>query len=198
MRERRFVRLIGLLLLASSALGETESGPRAQASKPVFTFREVAYYHRWSQNDQHEFTPEKQEDLEHWSDMITLNGYPDVREGEGLAARANAVLENYKNHRALVLKTTSIPRTPEREAEHLIVVAFGQPSFIEIAFARLKVSDGAGCSIVYSHRIYGGKIGDAMSGWLNANGPAIEKALMEWRGAPSPALLRQELGRTKT
>jgi hypothetical protein len=53
--------------------------------------------------------------------------------------------------------------------------------------------DGNGCSIVYSHRIYGEQIGVQMSSWLSANGQEIEKALMEWNSMPSPTLLRREL-----
>jgi hypothetical protein len=152
----------------------------------------VAYFHRWSQNDQHEFTPAQQEDLKRWSDMITVNGYPDVADGEQLAATANAVLENYKKHGAKVLKTRSVPRTAEQPAEHLITVIFTRPDFIEVAFARFKLLDGKGCSLVYSHRIYGEEIGDEMSEWLSAKGQAIETTLMEWNSIPSPALLRQE------
>jgi hypothetical protein len=36
----------------------------ATADKPAFMFRGVDYFHRWSQNDQHEFTPASQADLE--------------------------------------------------------------------------------------------------------------------------------------
>jgi hypothetical protein len=75
----------------------------------------------------------------------------------------------------------------------LIAVVFARPSFIEVAFVRLKLVDGNGCSIVYSHRIYGEQIGVQMSSWLSANGQEIEKALMEWNSMPSPTLLRQEL-----
>ncbi|HEX7516724.1 MAG TPA: hypothetical protein VF345_05495 [Chthoniobacterales bacterium] len=125
--------------------------------------------------------------------MITVNGYPNVGDGEHLAATANAVLENYKSHQARVLKTRSVPRTADRPAEHLIAVVFTQPDCIEVAFARFKLVDGEGCSAVYSHRIYGEKIGDQMSAWLSANGQEIEKALMEWSSMPSPILLRQEL-----
>ena len=124
--------------------------------------------------------------------MITVNGYPDVGDGERLAATANAVLENYKNHQARVLKTRSVPRTADRPAEHLIAVVFTRPNFIEVAFARFKLLDGKGCSLVYSHRIYGEKIGDQMSAWLSANGQEIETTLMEWSSMPSPTLLRQE------
>jgi hypothetical protein len=141
-------------------------------------------------NTQHEFTPEGQEDLEKWSDMITVNVYPDAHDGDALAAKANAVLENYKNHNGSVPRTNSIPRTPDRPAEHFIAVVFGRPNFIEVAFARFKLVDGTGCSIVYSHRIYGEKVGDQMNAWLDHNGSKIEGTLMEWKDTPSPASLR--------
>jgi hypothetical protein len=181
------------LAVACSTVHAEESRAVLPKQKRAFVFRDVGYFHRWSKGDQHEFTPEKQEDLNRWSDMITVNGYPDVGDGERLAATANAVLENYKSHQAKVLKTSSVPRTAERPAEHLIAVMFTRPNFIEVAFARFKLVDGKGCSFVYSHRLYGEKIGDQMSAWLSANGQEIEKALMEWSSMPSPILLRQEL-----
>ena len=193
------LRVIPVFTCVAGALLFVGSGVTAQPNpQPAFSFRGVEYFHRWSQNDQHEFTPEKQEDLKKWSDMITLNAYPDVRDGEALAWKANAVLENYKSHKAMVLKTNSVPRTPERQAEHLIAVVFGRPDFIEVAFARVKMIDGAGCSIVYSHRLYGAKIGDQMSAWLKSNGAAVEKALMEWSSMPSPVAFGREVRRTKT
>jgi hypothetical protein len=181
---------IFLALAVAWSGGQAEEGRAAgPAAKRAFVFREVGYFHRWSKNDQHEFTPEKQEDLDKWSDMITVNGYPNVSDGEGLAGTANAVLENYKNHQAKVLKTHSVPRTADRPAEHFIAVVFTRPNFIEIAFARFKLVEGKGFSFVYSHRIYGEEIGDPMSAWLSANGEEVEKALMEWSSMPAPASL---------
>ena len=192
------MRIHSLRIFVSLALTCTFGVGEMDAAGPAFVFREVEYFHRWSKDDQHEFTPEKQEDLEKWSDMITVNGYPNVADGDGLATMANAVLENYKSHQARVLKTSSVPRTPDRPAEHLIAVVFGRPNFIEVAFARFKLMDGKGCSFVYSHRIYGEKIGDQMSVWLSANGPEIEKALMEWKSMPSAVSIRQQLLRTRS
>lgn len=183
------MKIVGTFAIAAlcGALILDESHGASPSPKPAFIFRDAEYFHRWSKNDQHEFTPEKQEDLDHWADMITVNGYPAVLDGDGLAATANAVLENYKRHEAKVLKTSSIPRSADRPAEHLIAVVFGRPTFIEVAFARFKLIDGKGFSFVYSHRIYGEKMGDQMSAWLSANGAEVEKALMEWRSLPAPA-----------
>lgn len=188
----RALRIFVAFAVAGSALQAKENGDADPASKRAFVFGKVDYFHRWSQNDQHEFTPDTQDDLKRWSDMITVNGYPDVADGERLAATANAVLENYKNHQAKVLKTRSVPLTAEQPAEHFIAVMFTRPDFIEVAFARFKLLDGKGCSLVYSHRIYGEEIEDEMNAWLKAHGQATETTLLEWTSAPSPALLRQE------
>ena len=159
----------------------------ADSSTPAFSFRQVEYFHRWSQAEQHEFTPAKQEDLEHWTEMITINGYPGVDEGEKMAGTANAVLGNYRSHDGKVLRTNSVPATDERPAEHFISVLFTRPDFTEAAFARFKLVDGKAHSFVYSHRVYGDKASDEMSEWLKANGEKTENALMDWN-PPGSAL----------
>ena len=188
----RALRILVSLAIACGLLDAQQTRAAAGPAKAAFVFGGVGYLHRWSMNHQHEFTPEGQEDLEKWSDMITINVYPDAHDGEALATKANAVLENYKSHNGKVLRTSSVPRTPRQPAEHFIAVVFGRPNFIEVAFARFKLVDGVGCSIVYSHRIYGEKIGDQMSAWLSGNGPEMEKALMAWNDTPSPASLERE------
>jgi hypothetical protein len=150
----------------------------------AFAFQNVGYFHRWSGGTQHEFTPAKQEDLDHWTDMITINQYPAVEGAEKLAEVANAVLENYQRA-GKVIRTNSVPATDEQPAEHFIAVVFARPDFAEAAFARVKLHDGKGHSFVYSHRVYGNKAADDMSAWLKANGDRTEKALMEWE-SPSP------------
>lgn len=186
------LRIIVSLAVAWSTVPAAESHAADPPPKRAFVFRDAGYFHRWSQNEQHEFTPAEQEDLNKWSDMITINGYRDAGDGERLAATANAVLENYKKHHARVLRTRSVPSAADRPAEHLIAVVFTRPNFSEAAFARFKLVDGKGFSFVYSHRIYGEKTGDEMNAWLKANGEEVEKALMEWSSMPSPASLRQE------
>jgi len=176
----------------TAATAKISAGTAATTEgKAAFVFGDVDYFHRWYENDQHEFTPTGQGSLEKWTDMITITVYPSAHDGDGLAVKANAVLENYKSRGGRVLRTDSVPRTPDRPAEHFVTVVFGRSNFLEAAFARFKLMDGVGCSIAYSHRIYGEKAGDEMSKWLNDNGPKMEKALTDWSNSPSPASLFQ-------
>jgi hypothetical protein len=170
-----------LILLPFPGAGEP---PQAEKGKPAFTFSRQAYYHRYTKGNLHEFTPKGQSDLQKWTDMVTVNDYADVKDGETLAAKANAVLEIYKANKAMVVKTDSVPRTAKKPAEHLVVVLFPQPTFIEASFTRFVLSKGSGVSVVYSHRIYGTKAGDAMSAWLLKNGERCEKELMGMASIP--------------
>ena len=181
---------LAIAVVACMPLYPQETHATATGAKPAFIFGGVYYFHRWSANDQYEFTPEAQQNLDKWSDMITVNIYPSAHNGDALAAKANAVLENYKSHQGRVFRTDSVLRMPDRPAQHFIAVVFGRAKFIEVAFARFKLVNGIGCSIVYSHRIYGEKVSDQMSAWLKDKGPKIEKALLDWNEIPSPSSLR--------
>ena len=159
----------------------------ADNSKPAFAFQGVDYFHRWSKGTQHEFTPVKQEDLEHWTDMVTINDYPGVDDGEKMAGAANAVLGNYERANGKILKTSSVPASDDKPAEHFIAVGFTRPGFAEAAFARLKLVDGEGHSFVYSHRFYGDKAANQMNSWLKENAEETERALLDW-DPPAAAL----------
>jgi hypothetical protein len=183
-----FVLILMVLVCATVGAAQKEADTK---SKITLNFNRTEYVHRWSQNDQHEFTPPGQEDLSKWTDMLTVNFYPQVNDGEGLASVANQVLENYKAHNGRVLRTISVPRTVEKPAEHLIVVVFGRPTFLEAVQARFKLVNGKGVSIIYSHRAYGKDVGPEMSAWLKSNGPSIEKVLMAWEFPPSLGSLQK-------
>jgi hypothetical protein len=194
----RALQILLSLAIACGLIDAQQTRVAAGPAKSAFVFDGVGYLHRWSMNHQHEFTPKGQEDLDKWSDMITINVYPDAHDGEALAAKANAVLENYKSHKGMVLKTDSVPRTPDRPTEHFIAVVFRRPNFIELAFTRFKLVDDLGCSIVYSHRIYDEKIGDQMSAWLKNSGAKKENELMEWNDIPSLASFDGDLAQKES
>ena len=158
----------------------TEPEKAKTAGKKTVTFNKTEYIHRWSQGSQHEFTPPGQEDLSKWTDMLTVNVYHDAVDGDGLALVANKVLGAYQNHKGTVVRTDSVPRTTEKPAEHLVVVVLGDPKFLEAVLARFVLVNNKGVAIICSHRVYGSRAGPEMSEWLKANGPSMEKALMEW------------------
>jgi hypothetical protein len=87
------------------------------------------------------------------------------------------------------VRTDSKPRTPQKEAEHLIVALLSAPGVMEAAFARVVMVDGQGMVLVYSHRAYGPQSGAAMGKWLEANGQKVETQLMAWNGYMRPAPL---------
>jgi hypothetical protein len=164
----------------------------APAASPAmrFAFGGTEWMHRWSKAGQNEFTPQGQEDLATWRDMVTLNMVETVRSGEQLAELANRVLGTYRAN-GRILRTDSKPRTPQREAEHLVAAAFVTPKFGEAAFARIVLVNGTGYVVVRSHRIHGEQSGGPLSEWLRANGQAIERELMAWEAIPAPAALKR-------
>jgi hypothetical protein len=155
-----------------------------KAKSAAFTLGGVKYFDRFTKDDLHEYTPDGQEDLNAWKDMVTITYYTKAKDGDALAATAEAVLNIYKANKARILRTDSVPRTKDKPAEHLIVAVFGRPEFIEVTFARFKMHEGVGMSAIYSHRVYGKKVGDDMSAWLEKNGPTTEKNLMKWDAIP--------------
>jgi hypothetical protein len=174
-------------LMAAAIATPAAAGP--PATPVTLDFSGQTYRLRWSSQHQHEFTPAGQDDLSRWTDMVTINTYPGVSDGEGLADVANRALANYRRHGATVLRTASIPRTAERPAEHLVVALFPTRAFSEAVFARWRLADGRGTAVIYSHRRYGQKAGDAMAAWLQANGPTMERRLMALDPIPSHRVL---------
>jgi hypothetical protein len=182
MRRPLPVLLISVRLLAPDAL--------AQGQAPVhFKFNGTEYFHRWSQKGQNEFTPQGDEDLGFWRNMVTLNVHDEVQTGDELAQLANSVLGRYQAT-GQILRQDSVPRTKDREAEHYIAAVLTGPNVIEAAFARFLLVEKRGMVVVFSHRVHGPRVAGAMGEWLEENGAVVEKALMGWKGIPSAAALQ--------
>jgi hypothetical protein len=186
MKSQLVFAFLAMFLTQGVVNGFWSQGAQKKQQVAAFSFADVNYFHRFTKGDQHEYTPDRQEDLKAWTDMVTILSYRNAKDGEALAATANAVLENYKANKAMVLKTDSVPRTNDKPAEHLVVVVFGRPAFMEVVFARFRMHEGIGNAVIYSHRLYGSKIGDQMSAWLKTNGPSTERNLMKWDAMPKP------------
>jgi hypothetical protein len=154
------------------------AGVGSRATAPTMSFRGVEYALRWSAGTQYEFTPAGQEDLDAWTDMLTLNLYPKATTGEGLAGVANSVLGNYQGASGRIVRTNSVPATPAMPAEHFIAAVLPNAKFLEFAAARFVLIGKDSAGVVYSHRVYGAAAGQPMSAWMGTNGPEVEKSLM--------------------
>jgi hypothetical protein len=187
---RAFAIVVGMFVLGSATIVAQGTPASSLAKATTLSFGGTTYLHRWSKNGQNEYTPPSDPDLDRWRDMVTINVNEGVRDGDQLAAMANAILANYQKHGRIV-RTDSKPRTPERPAEHLIVALLGNATLLEAAFARVLLIDGVGVVAVYSHRVYGKGAAQPIGAWLQANGPSIERMLMTWDKIPPPAALKQ-------
>jgi hypothetical protein len=173
------------LLLAGSGL----AGPRPAANPAAqLTFDDTTYVHRWSHGNQNEYTTEGDEDLAAWDTMLTILVHDNVRDGDQLAALANAVVSNFASV-GKVLSTDSKPRTKTHEAEHYAVAVLRNPKFLEAVFARIMMVEGRAVDVLYAKRFYGAKVDDEVKAWLDENGEDAAEALRGWRGLPSLAAI---------
>jgi hypothetical protein len=184
-------RLHLLVLLCCAALflpvfGAIADSPKAMTLK----FDGKDYQHRWSMNDQNEFTPPGQTDLDKWQDMVTIDLHPQATTRDQLADVANRIHDNYQQN-GKILAIDAKAATKDQPAEYFMAAVLHAPGVLEAAFARVMLVDGVGMAAVYSHRTYGDDAAAAMSKWLQANGPSVQKTLMAWDGFPKPAALKQ-------
>ena len=189
--------MMAALLCATLASTSLPAQAVTTSTNPVMTTLQFAgqtFVHRWSKDNQNEFTPPEQPDLSAWHEMLTLNIYPTVHDGEQLAQLSNAVLANYQQAGKIV-RVNSVPATADKPAEHLIVAILGAPGVLETVFARAMLVDGTGMFIIYSRRSYDTAEESQNAAletgqWLQNHGEATEKKLMRWSGYPTPQALK--------
>jgi hypothetical protein len=158
-------------------------------------FNGTAFLYRWSQAGQYEFTPAGQEDLDSWTEMITLWLYPSVTDDDSLTAQAANILNKYKISGGKILHTYSVPRVDEKPAEHFIAAMLGGnvkgKFIIEFAAARFLLLSGKGVGMIYSRRSYGEQAPQVIGSWVVQNGETMEKTVMAFNPAEVVSSLRK-------
>jgi hypothetical protein len=187
-----FLVVISLAMLGSAPVHAGQSKNDRNSKVMTLHFAGVDYLHRWSKDNQNEFTPQQDRDLASWRDMVTVIRHENVTNASDLADLANRVLAKYQEN-GEVLRTDSLLGTANRPAEHLVVALLGTPKLMEAVFARFLLVDGAGFIVIYAHRFYGNgnTTGPAMGHWLDDNAVRFEIALMAWDKIPKAAALAQ-------
>jgi hypothetical protein len=175
----------GLAVGALARVPLLYAAPREAAIR----FVGVDYFYRSTNNVLFEFTPRGQSDLDHWVDMVSIVVYRNATDANGLLNVANTVLDTNKQNHGVVLSTNSTTATPTKPVEYYISVALGATNLLESVFQRFVLIEGVGYAMIYSHRIYGQKVGDQMSPWLKENGSSLEKSLMSYDPIPTVGIL---------
>ena len=155
----------------------------------------LEFQHRWSEGNQHEFTPEGQDDLSRWQDMVTVIVAEGVETPDQLKALAGRVMGNYQRG-GRILRAASGARSAEEPVEYLVVALLGNAELVEAVFARMVVIDGAGFVIIRARRGYDADAAEQVGAWVQQHGASVEKTLMAWDGAPSLETL-EKLPRSK-
>lgn len=178
---RRGILIFSSLSLSALSYGSLVAQEIKRVSIPFSTkFNNNDYFLRWSQPGQYELTPIDQENLDAWTDMLTIRTYPQAMDGDSLAIVANQVLANYQSSSGKIIRNNSIPKTAAKPAEHFIAAVLGNPKLLEFVETRFLIIDGQGVGVIYSHRVYGYHVGPEMSSWILKNGSDIENVLMEY------------------
>jgi hypothetical protein len=163
---------IGLLtLMLFVVVGSAADRPdnallNAKASAPVsdngnvVIFSGTKYFLRSTKDGQYVLTPGGQEDLQRWTDMITLSYYPEITEGKSLAAKAIDWWDHCRSTRIHILEINFVPRIDQMPArDNAIYTTFtllAKPynDYDEFAYTALRIVEGIGATSTYSHREY--------------------------------------------
>lgn len=167
----------------SVAATHTPKSSAKESTQPAFTFGNVEFFHRYTNENLHEYTPAGQSDLEAWTDMMTVNRHPNITDQDNLENFANAMLKGFDQF-GQVIRVDSFLATHDAPDQYLIVAVLGTPELLEAVFARIMLVDGVGTVMMYAHRIYGHDVGDEMSKWLNEHGSKMEEHLLTWKQLP--------------
>lgn len=162
----------------------------------VVIFSGTKYFLRTAKDGQYVFTPGGQEDLQRWTDMITLSYYPEITEGKSLAAKAIAWWEHCRWTRTRIWRINFVPRLDQMHAGdadlYTAVTVHEKPynDYDDISYTALRIIEGTGTALVYSHREYRKGLVSLQRNdeWVRKNVP-LEEAWFVWDGMPEYRML---------
>lgn len=153
-------------------------------------FSNTKYFLRTSKDGQYVFTPRGQEDPKRWTDLITLNFYPEITEGKSLAAKAVAWWEYFRSRRIFLYGLNYVPRIDQMNAaDDALYTLFSLRAkpyndYDEFTFTALRMVGGIGTASSYSHREYRTTpmSMERCFAWGQKNEPVIGEAWFGWDG----------------
>ena len=179
-----------------NSLSTTHASAPASDNGNVVIFSGTKYFLRTAKDGQYVFTPNGQEDLQRWTDMISLSYYPEIKEGNSLAAKAIDWWKHCRSTRAHILQMNFVPRIDQMPARdnafYTTFTLLEKPynDYDEFAYTALRIVGGIGATSTYSHREYRtGMISPERNfTWARKNDP-VGEAWFVWDGVAEYAQL---------
>ena len=192
------VLILFLMLYLSVGSAADQPGNSLLAGKPpasvsdngnVVVYLGTKYFLRSTKDGQYVFTPDGQEDLQRWTDMITLSYFPQITEGKSLAAKALEWWSHCRSMRARILDINYVPRidlmATRDNALYITLTLLAKPDndYDEFAFTALRIVEGVGAASTYAHREYrtGLVSPEKDFAWAQKNRP-VDEAWYGWDG----------------
>lgn len=195
------ISLTGTVLFAqeSATKEKEEKKEQKKADSSSLTFRDKEFIHRYSKGSLHEFTPEGQEDLSKWNDMLSIVHIGEAKNEEELKKLSDGLFKFYKQSGGKLFGMRVQDKTKDSPSEYLGGIIFAKENMTEYVKTKVVLRDGKVYALVYSHRFYLqiAKSQEAIKQWLTDNEEKNIYAMWDWKKFPSEAELKKLTEKTE-
>ena len=202
--KRRSIFFAFALAAAATVLAAavTPHGPTGLAAAPPaqspaqakITFRGTEYFLRSSHGNEYDFTPLGQEDLQTFTDELSLDLYPAAHDQEALATITSRVLAIVQGANATVLRKISVSASGQQPGQHFIAAIRPTPHGADFSAARFVLVDNQGVGVFYTHRSYGQSAAGTTSEWATKNAIDVEQLLLRFDASPMVSSMKVSTG----
>jgi hypothetical protein len=165
-----------------TGLAAATPAPQSPATAKV-TFRGTEYFLRSSQGNEYDFTPQGQEDLHTFTDMLALDLYPAAHDQEALATITSRVQAIAQGAKATILRTISVSASGQQPGQHFVAAVLPTPHGVDFDAARFVLVENQGVGVFYTHRSYGDTAAGTTSAWVTKNAADVEQQLLQFDAA---------------
>lgn len=141
----------------------------AAAQPAILQIGGTPYHHRYSEGALHEYTPAGQDDLDRYSDLVTLLPSPEGMTSTDLERFTAGMVDVHRSRGGDVLSRACEAAAATHAAQCTVMVMFVHSTYVEAAVARhMAMRDGIG-AVSFSHREYGPDARRRVVAWIDSD-----------------------------
>jgi hypothetical protein len=179
MKRRSVLFAIALAATAVAFAAAATPNPQSPATAKVM-FRGTEYLLRSSHGNGYDFTPQGQEDMATFTDMLELNLYPTAHDQEALATITSRVQAIAQGAKATILRTISVSASGQQPGEHFFAAVMPTPHGVDFDAIRFVLVDQEVAGVFYTHRSQGESAAAKTSEWVTKNAAEVEQQLLQF------------------